>query len=180
MRTLKIGLDCDEVLFNCIDYALEYAASCVGEFFLKENIADYQMSNVPPNVKNIMYKAFKTPSFYTFQPIFTDAVKMVNQLHSEGHDIIFASAVPPTCMAERAKRLKEIFPYVPDENIMLGGRKDLLDLDVLLDDCAENIKKSIAQKPILFTQPWNKKEKGLSRVSSYTEFLNLVSHIADI
>ena len=67
MRTLKIGLDCDEVLFNCIDYALEYAASCVGEFFLKENIADYQMSNVPPNVKNIMSVSYTHLDVYKRQ-----------------------------------------------------------------------------------------------------------------
>lgn len=179
MRTMTIGLDCDEVLFDCVDYALKYALSVVQQKpFRKEDITDYAMTSVPIELRTKIYEAFNTPSFYRFQPVFEGAIDMVNTLHLKGHDIVFSSAVPAACMSERGKRIKEMFPFIPDENIMLGCRKDLLAFDVLLDDCPKNIRTSASKYPILFTQPWNVQDTDLMRTSTYPHFIELVEKLS--
>ena len=77
-------------------------------------------------------------------------------------------------MSARALRLQRDFPEIPAENILLGTRKDLVRLDILLDDGAHNISHSPATYPVLFRKPWNTHLSGLLSVNAYDDFLHLV------
>ena len=77
-------------------------------------------------------------------------------------------------MSARALRLAEDFPQVPTSHILLGHRKDLVHLDILLDDAAHNISRSPATYPVLFRKPWNMHLSGLLSVTGYDDFLHLV------
>jgi guanylate kinase len=107
------------------------------------------------------------------QPVLKGAKEFVSRL-CEVADVFFVSAVPPACMSARAMRLAADFPEVPVANILLGHRKDLVHLDILLDDGAHNIERSPASYPVLFRKPWNTHLSGLLSVTSYDDFLHLV------
>ena len=60
-------------------------------------------------------------------------------------------------------------------NILIGARKDLLNADMMLDDAPQNLDGANTRYPVLFRQPWNYGKTGLLSVSTYAEFLTLVS-----
>jgi type IV pilus assembly protein PilB len=80
-------------------------------------------------------------------------------------------------MSARAQRLVKDFPEVPPEHILIGTRKDMVNLDILLDDGAHNITRTPATYPVLFRKPWNTHLSGLLSVNSYEDFLHLVEMI---
>ena len=169
---LQIGLDVDDILYECNEYALDLLNRA-------ENI------NPPLTIQDIRswggnagrvddrLRYFGDPEFVASQPILKGAQDFVRKL-CEVADVFFVSAVPPACMSARATRLAADFPEVPTANILLGHRKDLVHLDILLDDGAHNIERSPASYPVLFRKPWNTHLSGLLSVTSFEDFLHLV------
>ena len=169
---LQIGLDVDDILYECNAYALELLnqAEALQPPLTIHDIRSWG-SNTGAADRRLCY--FEDPEFVRSQPILSGAKEFVARL-CEVADVFFVSAVPPACMSARAMRLAADFPQVPTKNILLGHRKDLVHLDILLDDGAHNISASPATYPVLFRKPWNMHLSGLLSVTSYEDFLHLV------
>ena len=80
-------------------------------------------------------------------------------------------------MTTRATMLREFFPEIPTDHIILGSRKDVVDADVHLDDSPSQILDSNAAYPVLMRKPWNYYLTGLLAVNTYDEFLWLINEI---
>ena len=170
---LQIGLDVDDILYSCNEYALQ----CLNEAEqIRPPLRIYDIhgwGEEDNELVNRRIRYFSDPAFVKSQPVIQGAKEFVKAL-CDVAEVFFVSAVPPNCMSERAMRLRTDFPEVPAENILLGTRKDLVRLDMLLDDGAHNISHSPAAYPVLFRKPWNKHLSGLLSVNTYADFLHLV------
>ncbi|MBE6690302.1 MAG: hypothetical protein E7590_03345 [Ruminococcaceae bacterium] len=169
---LQIGLDVDDVLYGCNGYALEWLNREEG-IEPPLCIYDIQSWGTGNSRADGRIRYFSEPEFVASQPILPGAQDFVRRL-CDMAEVFFVSAVPPACMSARALRLRRDFPEVPAENILLGTRKDLVRLDILLDDGAHNISHSPATYPVLFRKPWNTHLSGLLSVNTYEDFLHLV------
>lgn len=174
---LRIGLDVDDILYDCNAFALERLNREEGiePPLTIHDIRGWGGENTPVG-RRIRY--FSDPEFVTAQPVLPGAREFVRAL-SRVAEVFFISAVPPACMSARALRLREDFPEVPAHNILLGTRKDLVQLDILLDDAAHNIASTPATYPVLFRKPWNMHLSGLLSVTSYDDFLHLVDMLRE-
>lgn len=172
---LRVGLDVDDILYVCNAYALE----CLNKKAQIEppltiyDIRGWGQSGTRVD-ERISY--FGDPDFVATQPIYEGAKDFVHRL-AEVADVFFVTAVPPACMSARALRLVQDFPEIPPEHILIGTRKDMVNLDILLDDGAHNITRTPATYPVLFRRPWNTHLSGLLSVNSYDDFLHLVEMI---
>lgn len=172
---LRIGLDVDDTVYDCNAYALSIVNA-------------NHPNDEPVNINEITgwgkfgryaderIALFSNPEFVKTQPILPGAQKFVKEL-SKMADVFFVTAVPAACMSARAERLMKDFPEIPPQNIIIGTRKDVMALDILLDDGAHNISKSRAAYPVLFRKPWNTYLSGLLSVNSYDDFLHLVEMV---
>jgi len=169
---LQIGLDVDDILYECNAYALELLNRAEG---IDPPLTIHDIRSWGGNVGRVddRLRYFGDPDFVASQPVLKGAKEFVARL-CEVADVFFVSAVPPACMSARAMRLAADFPEVPTSNILLGHRKDLVHLDILLDDGAHNIERSPASYPVLFRKPWNTHLSGLLSVTSFEDFLHLV------
>lgn len=169
---LQIGLDVDDILYDCNAYALELLNKKMG---YEPPLTIYDIHSWGQNAAEVDARIayFSDPAFVEGQPVLPGAREFVARL-CEVADVFFVSAVPPTCMTARALRLAKDFPEVPTSHILLGHRKDLVQLDMLLDDAAHNISRSPASYPVLFRKPWNTHLSGLLSVTGYDDFLHLV------
>ncbi|MCF0262311.1 MAG: hypothetical protein HUK23_05330 [Sphaerochaetaceae bacterium] len=134
---LKIGVDVDDVLYLCNQHALDMLSK--DKAYLPLNIYDITGWGTSKNSildERIAY--FSKVDFVENQPIIRGAKKFIEELSKKG-DVIFVTAVGANCMTARAQRLIKDFPMIPERNIMIGARKDLMALDILLDDGAHNI-----------------------------------------
>lgn len=172
---IRVGLDVDDVLYLCNEYALSLLKQKYG------NLPELELERIDRwgkvgSLADERLAFYEDPAFFRDQPVYPGAKEFVRRL-SEIADVFFVTAVTPACMSARAERLAKDFPEIPQENIILGTRKDLLRLDVLLDDSAKNIAASRAAYPVLLRRPWNVSLSGLLSVNGYDDFLHLVSMI---
>ncbi len=169
---LQIGLDVDDVLYDCNRYALELLnkEEQITPPLTVHNIRSWGQGDGKADER---LRYFSRPDFVASQPVLPGAKEFVARL-AEVADVFFVSAVPPECMSARALRLVQDFPQIPTRNILLGHRKDLVNLDILLDDAAHNIVRTPATYPVLFRKPWNMHLSGILSVTSYDDFLHLV------
>ena len=167
---LRVGLDVDDTLYDCNSYALSIinAQNPQNEPITLNEIKGWGTTGKGYAERT---KLYADPEFVKTQPIFNGAQKFVKEL-SKIADVFFVTAVPPQCMTARAERLRLDFPEIPQENIIMGTRKDVISLDILLDDGAHNISNSRAAYPVLFRKPWNVNLSGLLSVNSYDDFLH--------
>ncbi len=167
---IRVGLDVDDTLYECNSYAVSI-------------INSRHPDEEPMKIEEITYwggagrhaderiALYSDPEFVRTQPITPGAQEFVKKL-SEIADVFFVTAVPACCMSARAERLVKDFPEIPQQNIMIGTRKDVISLDIMLDDGAHNISSSRAAYPVLFRKPWNTGLSGLLSVNSYDDFLH--------
>lgn len=173
---LKIGLDADDVLYECNAYALrllnegKYADNPIEI----EEVTSWGLSGTRAD-ERVPY--FSDPEFVSSQPLFNGAKAFVRKLSGMA-DVFFVTSVAPNCVEAREKRLREDFPDVPEENYIFTSRKDVVALDIVLDDGAHNIESSSASYPVLFRRPWNENLSGLMAINSYSDFIHLVEMIA--
>ena len=150
---LRIGLDVDDILYDCNGYALERLNA---EERIDPPLTIYDIKGWGSGQRRAdgRLRYFSDPDFVASQPLLPNATELVRKLCAVA-DVFFVTAVPPACMSARAERLVKDFPEVPPEHILIGTRKDMVNLDILLDDGAHNIIRTPATYPVLFRKPWN-------------------------
>ena len=161
MRKLKIGLDCDDVLYKCNSYVIQLenmARRAAG----KEPLDIQRLTTYEPTGDDldVRFEYFKTPAFYEYQPLMEGAVDFVNDLIDMGHDLFIISSMDRKFREIRMRRIAEDFPRINPENIFIAPRKDVFAVDVMLDDAVHNLQGDRAvnaQYPILMKKPWNER-----------------------
>ena len=178
MRQLTIGIDVDDVLFECVPIAIRIVNEQHGTRIRVEDIEKWNFENFSTEVKNTFLDVMGSGIIFAKQKPLPGSDEMVNALLSRGHEVVFISAVEPRFMGIRADQLIKSFSMVPEKNIMLGFRKDLVHLDVLLDDAIHNLTKTRAEYPVAFSQPWNASLTGFLTVNDYQGFVSLIDQIS--
>lgn len=169
-QKLKIGFDCDDVLFVCNQFALDKFNEKNGTHYCIEDIKGWCQEDATFEFRK---QCYKDPDFVYAQPLFPGAKEFMKKICKIA-DVYITTAVPPECMTARAMRINEEFPWIKDDHIILGASKDLYNLDIILDDGSHNIKSSIAKYPVLMRRPWNADLSGVLAVNGYDDFLHLV------
>lgn len=174
---LRIGLDVDDILYECNSYALRLLREKYGDDPALDinNITGWGLQG---NIADERIAYFSSPDFVATQPLYAGAQRFVSQLCRIA-DVFFVTAVPAACMSARAQRLASDFPEVPTGNILIGTRKDVINLDILLDDGVHNISSSQASYPVLMRRPWNSDLSGLLSVNTYEDFIHLAKMIGN-
>ena len=172
-KLLKVVLDCDDVLYTCNQEAINKLNNEYLTNFKKEDISSWGNMN---SLLDERMKYFSDPEFIGELPLYDGAKEFVRAL-SKVAEIFICTNVSPNCAGVRIASIINNFPEIDPGNILIGGRKDMLHADVLLDDAVHNLQNTNVSYPVLFRQPWNRDTTGLISVSSYGEFLSFVNMI---
>ena len=174
---LSTALDIDDLLMECVSYAIRLANE---KYQFDPPLSIYEMEHWGRHGTRIdvIFEFFNDPEFYRTQPAFKGAKEFVRKL-SQMTEVFVSTAIPPEFMGIRAQRILEEFPEIPADHIYMGSRKDKIQVDILFDDAMHNIFSSSAKYPILMRRPWNQEATGMLAVNTYDEFLKLVEVIAE-
>lgn len=174
-KKFTIALDVDDVLFPC----LEPACGAVGIDYSKIIDWDLTKCDLTDAERSALMYTMSRDDFLTQQKPFKGAVEMVEKLAKAGHTILVASAVEPGAMTLRGMMIMQAMPMLNPKNIMLGARKELLNVDIILDDSPYNMNGN-AKYSVLFDRQYNQNETGYLRVKTYDEFLSLVQKLSEM
>ena len=174
---LSIALDIDDVLMECVPYAIRLANE---KYRFDPPLTIYEVDRwgTLGTRADVIFEFFQDPEFFRTQPVIKGAKQLVKKL-SKMAEIFVSTSVYPQFMSIRAKRIMEEFPEIPPDHIYMGSRKDRIDVDILFDDGMHNVSRSNADYPILLRRPWNQDATGVLAVNNYEEFLKLVEVISD-
>lgn len=174
---LSTALDIDDVLMECIPYAIRLANEKY-KFDPPLTIYEVDRWGTLGTRADVIFEFFRDPEFFRTQPVMKGAKEFVRKL-SQMTEVFVSTSVYPEFMSIRAQRIMEEFPEIPQDHIYMGSRKDKIDVDILFDDGMHNVTRSNATYPILMRRPWNQDATGMLAVNTYDEFLKLVEVIAD-
>ncbi len=174
---LSVALDIDDVLMECIPYAIRLANE---KYNYNPPLSIYEVDRWGKldTRADVIFEFFRDPEFFRSQPIIKGAQEFVRKL-SEVAEVFVSTSVYPEYMSIRALRIMQDFPEIPQDHIYMGAGNDRIDVDILLDDGMHNVFRSNASYPILMRRPWNQDATGMLAVNNYDEFLKLVEVIAD-
>lgn len=174
---LSTALDIDDVLMECVPYAIRLANE---KYRFDPPLTIYEVNRwgTTGTRADVIFEFMNDPEFYRNQPPIKGAREFVKKL-SQMTEVFVSTAVWPQYMSLRYQRILEEFPEIPADHILMGSRKDKIDVDILFDDGMHNVFSSNATYPILMRRPWNQEATGTLAVNNYDEFLKLVEVIAD-
>lgn len=175
-KLVRCGIDCDDVLYQCNAYAIKLMNKKYG-FDPQLTIEELHTWEPRGDRSDCVFECFSDEEFYRTQPLVEGAREFICKL-SEIAEVFITTAVPGNYMSIRAKRLMEDFGDLIDEqHLIMGSRKDVYNLDIMLDDNSRNILKSNAKFPVLMRQPWNSHLTGRLAVNNLTEAYAVIKEI---
>ena len=174
---LSIALDIDDVLMECVPYAIRLANEKY-QFDPPLTIYEVDRWGKLGTRADVIFEFFENPEFFKNQPVLEGAKEFVKKL-TQVAEVFVATSIKPEFMGIRAMQIVQEFPEISPNHIYMGQRKDKIDVDILFDDGMHNVFRSNAAYPILLRRPWNQQATGVLAVNTYDEFLKLVEVIAD-
>lgn len=172
-KSFKVILDCDDTLYKCNSEAIKKLNAEIGTNYTMYDIKNWGLTGTDID-KRLNY--YSDPEFIKNLPLMEGAKEFVKEL-SKKAEIFIATHVQPQCAGVRFNSIVENFPEINPGNILIGGRKDMLVADMMLDDAVHNLQDAMVDYPVLYQQPWNYTHPGMLSVNGYKEFLELVDII---
>lgn len=172
---ISVGVDVDDVLLPCVCHAVELANADYG-FSPPLSVEEITTWEANGGRSDVIFSYFDREDFFQTQEPFEGACEFIRKL-SQMAEVFFVTAISPPFMGIRAGQLAKYFPDVSLKNYIPATRKDIINVDVLLDDGGHNILAANAKYPVLLRRPWNRHITGMLAVNSYDEFLNLLDCI---
>lgn len=172
---LRVALDCDDVLYDCNNFAVKMLNTQKG---CNYSIQDIYKWGKLGGLLDKRLDFFQEETFYRDVPLMDGASEFVSWL-SQRAEVVIITSTPPQCIGARMKRLIEDFPQIPVDNIFFGSRKNMLHVDMILDDGFHNLIDSKANYPVLYRRPWNNHISGTLAVNNYEECKTLIETILE-
>lgn len=97
--------------------------------------------HIKPEWKKDIYKFFTPSNRYKKAPIIEGAVEGLKKLHDEGVEIVIATAVAGRSADAKYHLMKKAAPFIPEDDIFIGKKKEKLAGDFFIDDSPSNILK---------------------------------------
>ena len=101
------------------------------------------------------------------------ALEGYNQLKSAGYDIVFVTHATPGCAGRKFEWLIDNGFDVDHRNYIECQRKELINVDILVDDKWENVRDTTGVG-ILFNTPWNRKYDWSLRASNWKQVVAII------
>ena len=169
-----VALDCDDTVYECNPYAIKLLNEEKGTNFTVNDIKGWAHGIGEGVDERVKY--FNQPEFYTNMPVLPGAKEFVEKL-SKKAEIFVVTSVTPSCATARIEAILRDFPCIKKENIIIATRKDVIEVDVILDDGSHNIISARAKYPVLIRRSWNKNLSGNLAVNNYNDFLHFIDVI---
>ena len=177
-----IAVDFDETLFPTLEKIVEIYNKRHDNQLSTSQITTYNLYEcLDVAVADECLNLFVDKSVYNNLQPYKGAVRALQILVNNGHEIYIATATDAKNFIWKEQLLQRYFPFVPKDNLIRIHNKKLLNADVLIEDKLDNLTQTFAER-ICFDQPWNQdKEKdyvySIYRIRHWGEIINIINEI---
>ena len=171
-----IGVDLDDVLWDLLGAWLPRYNTIVDGHIAPEDIKSWSIEQyILPNTKEMLFYILEQKDFWkTVQPI-SGAAEVLYRLMQDGYNVYIVTASSYKTLPAKLNHFFELFPFVHQNQIVVAKEKQLLDLDVMIDDNPENLCHASYDK-LLFDRPSNQwiKKDDIKRVYTWAEIYQFI------
>ena len=184
---MRIGIDLDNVVVNTTEAVIEYLNERVPNLHLKmDDIKEYWMEkNLPPGYSLLVQEAFESKHMWKKVKMIKGAKKFIRQLREDGHEIYFVTSSLPENLRKKIKHLTRELAFYDEDYVWKHTinihKKQLINLDVLIDDCLDNLTGDKTYKSICFDYPWNRQvgfSEDMERCKDWAEIYETIRRIS--
>ena len=171
-----IGVDLDDVLWDLLGAWLQRYNTIVDGHVVPTDIKSWSIEQyILPNTKEILFYILEQKDFWeTVQPM-NGAAESLYRLMRDGYNVYIVTASSYKTLPAKLNHFFELFPFVHKDQVVVAKEKQLLDLDVMIDDNPENLCHASYDK-LLFDRPSNQwvKKDDIRRVYTWAEIYQFV------
>lgn len=173
---MKIGIDLDNVLNNLTEEWINAYNEHENKDIKLSDITNYNMTS-NKGIDNNVFKYLNDSVTVHLKPL-PNAIVSTLEL-AKRHELFIITATYPENMAVKMTWLQHYFPHIPRRNIIVTSRKELVNVDVLIDDVPENVYNfGMWDRVIVFDQPWNQSvEEYIPRAKDWNEVLERIEEL---
>lgn len=184
---MRIAFDIDNVLCNTTECVLDYINEWLAGTDLKiEDLKSYWIEDaLPERYKWVVPLAFQQSEMWKNVKMIDSAAATIKKLYEEGNEIYFATATTAENFRKKLSFLERNLPFFPKgyikQNSISIKKKQILSVDVLVDDYLGNLTGRRHYISLCYDYPWNRdyKENGdtFRRVYDWNQIYNIIQEI---
>ena len=154
---MRIGIDVDNTVCNTAMAVLEQHYADAGERLTLDDITSYYIeSHVSEDYRDDFHLIFLKKEMWKRVKVLSNCVEVVKRLYEQGNEIWFVTSTEPQNVAKKARFLQRTFPFLNIRKRLITTHcKQMIDVDVLIDDCVDNVVNLKHYISILIDYPWN-------------------------
>ena len=154
---MRIGIDIDNTICNTTECVLEYINQKIGTNLTISDITEYSIEKFVPKHKEVVTLAFHDKEMWKNVTLLPDVKKYVDKLIDDGHEIYFITATTFANIDKKSSFIRRNFPNINVDDRLINIRhKQLLNLDILVDDYLENLIHDRTYYSVVMDCPWNR------------------------
>lgn len=175
---LKVGVDFDNILSTSTETYLKIYNGMFKENVKIEDVDDFDFRKVFDRKNEETLEAiWKTNTLWNNIKMIKDSYESLKFLN-ENCELYIVTATYIESVEIKMKWLKNNFPFIKDEQVIIIRNKQLIDLDYLIDDYQNNLING-KYKGILFKYPWNKnfdesQYKNIVKVDGWKDTIKII------
>lgn len=158
---MKIAIDIDNVICNTTEEIIHFINERLPNVHLEmEDITNYWIEKaLPEEYQWIVPLAFEQKEVWKKVKLIDGAAEYIQKLYEDGHEIYFATATTAENFRKKVGFLTRSFSFFPEDYVRMHSisikHKQLLNVDVLIDDYLNNLLGERRYYSICFSYPWN-------------------------
>lgn len=177
-----IGVDIDSTINNLMDKTIEMYNQLYGTSYTVDDCTDYDFNQCfPVEVANNIKELFKSKDLWDSLTPVKNSQWALKKFIDNGYEIYLTTATDPINFPWKCDWVKWYFSFIPESNIIRINNKGLLNVDILIDDCAEQLISNIRCHRVCIDKPWNQsiwdEAYGIHRCSNWNEIFEVVNKI---
>jgi 5'(3')-deoxyribonucleotidase len=183
---VDIGVDIDNILVNTTECVLEWLAERGAPKKTIQDITIYYLENNYPTEYHMLIKeAFESKYMWKKIRLIEGAYDNLQKLYNDEHSLYFVTSSLPENLRKKIGHLARNLDFFPDNYIWRNTvnihNKQLLDLDVHIDDFYNNLCGKRHYTSICYNYPWNVKEtakdKSIITANNWDEIYTIISSL---
>ena len=184
---MNIGIDLDNIVVNTTESLIIYLNERIPNLNLKmEDLKEYYVeNNISKEYALVVKEAFENKNLWKKVKIISEARTYIEKLYNDGHNLYFVTSSLPENLYKKINHLSRGLTFLPKNYIQQHTinihKKQLLNLDILIDDCLSNLLGERAYESICLNYPWNNKElsEHIWRADSWKEIYDIINKLND-
>lgn len=183
-KKFSVAIDVDCVLNNLMEKTIEMYNNLYGSNLKIDDFKEYDIFKcLPEKEAKRFVELFKVCDLWMSLTPIKNSQWGVKQLVDNGYEVYLATATHHINFAWKVDWLKSCFGMIPEENIICIHNKGLLKVNVLVDDCVDNLTSSLWYERVCLDWPWNRnvcdEAYGIHRAYNWLEIVDIINEIYD-